>query len=121
MTAMFLVKNLLVSVMLSAASRQVGAQSENIGLNEGQPATAGKIVHDLAKVLHLSQLFYVAQRCGKLPDDNRVEWRRDSFLNDGADVGVDLVGGYFDGPRYSLTYPLVQSSPFKYGLCRSYS
>ena len=56
-----------------------------------------KIVHDLAHVLHLSQLFYVAQRCGKLPADNRVTWRRDSFLDDGADVGVDLVGGYFDG------------------------
>jgi endoglucanase len=53
--------------------------------------------HDLEKVLSLSQKFYVAQRCGDLPEDNRVTWRRDSFLDDGADQGIDLVGGYFDG------------------------
>ena len=57
----------------------------------------GQLSHDLQRVLHLSQKFYVAQRCGDLPEDNRVSWRRDSFLDDGAADSIDLEGGYFDG------------------------
>ena len=49
------------------------------------------------EVIHKSLLFYEAQRSGKLPEDNRVEWRRDSALEDGSDVGLDLSGGYYDG------------------------
>ena len=40
--------------------------------------------------------FYEAQRSGKLPKTNRVKWRNDSAVNDGADAGVDLSGGYYD-------------------------
>jgi endoglucanase len=56
-----------------------------------------QLSHDLNRVLHLSQKFYVAQRCGDLPEDNRVTWRRDSFLDDGVPETIDLEGGYFDG------------------------
>ncbi len=28
---------------------------------------------------------------------SQIPWRRDAFLNDGEQIGVDLVGGYFDG------------------------
>ena len=28
---------------------------------------------------------------------HRVEWRKDSQLEDGSDVGLDLVGGWYDG------------------------
>ena len=49
------------------------------------------------EVIHKSLLFYEAQRSGDLPDDNRIEWRKDSALTDGDDVGVDLTGGYYDG------------------------
>ena len=48
-------------------------------------------------VLYKSLLFYEAQRSGELPSTNRISWRRDSALNDGSDVGVDLTGGYYDG------------------------
>lgn len=48
------------------------------------------------EALQKSFLFYEAQRAGKLPDDNRIDWRDDSVLNDGKDVGLDLSGGYFD-------------------------
>ena len=47
--------------------------------------------------IHKSLLFYEAQRSGKLPADNRIPWARDSALDDGSDVGVDLSGGYYDG------------------------
>jgi hypothetical protein len=33
----------------------------------------------------------------------RVTWRKDSFLDDGQDRGLDLVGGYFDG-QFEMSY-----------------
>lgn len=50
-----------------------------------------------AEALAKSMLFYEAQRSGALPYDHRVAWRGSSALNDGADVGIDLSGGYYDG------------------------
>ncbi|CAL4177093.1 unnamed protein product, partial [Meganyctiphanes norvegica] len=44
----------------------------------------------------MSFLFYEAQRSGPLPADQRVTWRGDSALDDGADVEHDLTGGYYD-------------------------
>ncbi len=49
------------------------------------------------EVLEKSILFYEAQRSGTLPASQRVTWRKDSFVNDGSDNGVDLSGGWFDG------------------------
>ena len=48
------------------------------------------------EALQKSLFFYAAQRSGRLPADNPVAWRGDSALEDGADVGVDLTGGYYD-------------------------
>ena len=48
------------------------------------------------KVLLNSLKFYEAQMSGKLPDWNRISWRKDSCVDDGADVGLDLSGGFFD-------------------------
>jgi len=48
-------------------------------------------------VVKLSILFFDAQRSGKLPADNPIPWRGDSGLDDGADVGLDLTGGWYDG------------------------
>ena len=39
-----------------------------------------------------SIIFYEFQRSGKLPEDKRENWRGDSGLQDGADVGLDLTG-----------------------------
>jgi hypothetical protein len=44
-------------------------------------------------------LFYEAQRSGaisKAPGGNRIKWRGDQLLNDGADVGLDLSGGNYE-------------------------
>ena len=38
--------------------------------------TEAPYVHNLKHVLHLSLLFFEAQRSGKLPMDNRVQWRK---------------------------------------------
>jgi endoglucanase len=39
--------------------------------------------------------FYDAQKSGKL-FKNRVDWRHDSAMKDGDDVGIDLTGGFYD-------------------------
>lgn len=48
------------------------------------------------EALQKSFLFYEAQRAGRLPEDNRIDWRGHSTLLDGIDAGLDLSGGYFD-------------------------
>ena len=49
------------------------------------------------EVLMKSILFYEAQRSGKLPSTNRINWRGDSALNDQGANGEDLTGGWYDG------------------------
>jgi endoglucanase len=59
-------------------------------------------------VMKLSLLFYEAQRSGKLPKSNRVDWRGDSALEDGKDVGVDLTGGWYDaGDHVKFNFPMA--------------
>ncbi|KAL1925761.1 uncharacterized protein VTP21DRAFT_644 [Calcarisporiella thermophila] len=58
------------------------------------------------RLLGDSLLFYEMQRSGKLVN-NRIPWRHDSGLADGADNRVDLVGGYYDAGDYvKATFPL---------------
>jgi hypothetical protein len=55
--------------------------------------------------------FYDAQRSGPLPANNRVEWRGSSGLNDGADVGRDLTGGWYDaGDHVKFGFPMAAST-----------
>ena len=50
-----------------------------------------------AQAVNYSFHFYEAQRSGVLPGDNRINWRGDSSVDDGSDVGLDLSGGWHDG------------------------
>ena len=45
------------------------------------------------EALQKSLLFYELQRSGPLPEVVRCNWRGDSALEDGSDVGIDLTGG----------------------------
>ncbi|KAF6141510.1 hypothetical protein GIB67_012272 [Kingdonia uniflora] len=51
---------------------------------------------DYKDALAKSIIFLEAQRSGKLSSNNRVPWRGDSGLDDGKEMNVDLVGGYYD-------------------------
>lgn len=55
-------------------------------------AKASVSSYNYAEALQKSIYFYEAQRSGDLPANNRVEWRGDSGMTDGADVGKDLTG-----------------------------
>ena len=56
-------------------------------------------------------MFYEFQRSGILPDDQRDNWRGDSGLKDGSDVGVDLTGGWYDaGDHVKFNLPMSYTS-----------
>jgi hypothetical protein len=64
--------------------------------------------HDYGDALHKSILFFEGQRSGRLPPGQRVRWRRDSALTDGAAAGVDLTGGYYDaGDNVKFGFPMA--------------
>ncbi|KAI5677811.1 hypothetical protein M9H77_08761 [Catharanthus roseus] len=71
-------------------------------------ATSTAAAHDYHDALRKSILFFEGQRSGKLPPDQRLRWRRDSALHDGASVGVDLSGGYYDaGDNIKFGFPMA--------------
>ena len=53
-------------------------------------------VHNYSEALQKSLFFYEIQHSGPIPLDHRVEWRGPSAMRDGADVGRDLTGGWYD-------------------------
>ncbi|XP_078442627.1 endoglucanase 1-like [Wolffia australiana] len=58
--------------------------------------------------LEKSILFFEGQRSGKLPPNQRLNWRNDSGLSDGAAYHVDLVGGYYDaGDNVKFGLPMA--------------
>jgi endoglucanase len=64
-----------------------------------------------AEALQKSLFFYEAQRAGDLPAGNRVNWRGDSAMQDGADVGLDLTGGWYDaGDHVKFGLPMAASA-----------
>ena len=70
----------------------------------------GNSATDYEKLLHMSILFYEAQRSGPLPSDNRIPWRWHSTMNDGCDFNVDLTGGWFDaGDHVKFNLPMAFS------------
>jgi len=64
-----------------------------------------------AEALQKSISFYEAQQSGRLPNWNRFQWRGTSALNDGADVGKDLTGGWYDaGDHVKFGFPMAASA-----------
>ncbi len=72
--------------------------------------TISQTTENYGEALQKAILFYEAQQTGKLPEWNRVPWRGNATLEDGADVGVDLSGGWVDaGDNVKFNFPLAFS------------
>lgn len=67
--------------------------------------------YNYGEALQKSIMFYEFQRSGKLPEEKRENWRADSGMNDGSDVGVDLTGGWYDaGDHLKFNLPMSYSA-----------
>lgn len=67
--------------------------------------------YNYGEALQKSIMFYEFQRSGKLPSDKRDNWRSDSGMDDGKDVGLDLTGGWYDaGDHVKFNLPMSYSS-----------
>ena len=91
-----------------------GGTHTTSGLTEtgrGYEGIEGTGDYNYGEALQKSVLFYELQRSGALPEQTRCNWRGDSGLNDGADNGLDLTGGWYDaGDNVKFNLPMAYSA-----------
>lgn len=83
--------------------------TDPVQVNTGNSPGSGSFRY--GEVVQKNWLLFMANRSGPVGADNLLEWRSDSTLNDGADVGKDLSGGYFDaGDHIKFVQPMAFGS-----------
>ncbi|MCQ2529627.1 MAG: glycoside hydrolase family 9 protein, partial [Saccharofermentans sp.] len=94
--------------VLGTSINNVGNLTESGNGYEGIKGTGD---YNYGEALQKSLLFYELQRAGDLPEETRCNWRGDSSLKDGADVGLDLTGGWYDaGDNVKFNLPMSYSA-----------
>lgn len=77
----------------------------------GYEGIAGTGAFNYGEALQKAILFYELQRSGDIPEQTRCNWRGDSGMQDGADNGVDLTGGWYDaGDNMKFNLPMAYSA-----------
>ncbi|HBL58344.1 MAG TPA: cellulase, partial [Cyanobacteria bacterium UBA8803] len=95
------------TVTLSSPTNATIADGQGVGTITANDAPQ-QGAFNYGEALQKSIIFYEAQRSGDLPSTNRIPWRGDSALRDGADVGRDLSGGYYDaGDHVKFGFPMA--------------
>ena len=91
----------------SDTSKPTGGGTTSTGNQTEGTKSTGKF--NYGEALQKSILFYELQRSGDIDEKTaRSNWRGDSGMNDGADVGLDLTGGLYDaGDNVKFNLPMA--------------
>ncbi len=94
----------------SSGSRPTGGGTSSTG--NTYEGTQGKGKFNYGEALQKSLLFYELQRSGDIDEKTaRTNWRGDSGMNDGSDVGLDLTGGLYDaGDNVKFNLPMAYTA-----------
>ncbi len=94
----------------SSTSRPTGGGTSSSG--NTYEGTQGKGKFNYGEALQKSLLFYELQRSGDIDEKTaRTNWRGDSGMNDGSDVGLDLTGGLYDaGDNVKFNLPMAYTA-----------
>ena len=99
--------NASAGLVIDSAS-VTGTIYDNDGSAHGKAPTGS---YNYSEVMQKSLWFYSEQRSGVLPAGFRVSWRGNAAVADGADVGRDLSGGWFDaGDHVKFNLPMAAST-----------
>ena len=90
-------------------------RSDNGGLSEsgnGYEGVESSGSYNYGEALQKSLMFYELQRSGDIDEStSRTNWRGDSGMTDGADVGLDLTGGLYDaGDNVKFNLPMAYTA-----------
>jgi endoglucanase len=125
---LILLVHLLVILSAPTASNSMATQPDHSAIppvpstpatpnpTAAAPAAAPQAInqsgtYNYGEALQKAIYFYDAQRSGALPANNRVEWRGNSGMQDGADVGHDLTGGWYDaGDHVKFGFPMAATT-----------
>ena len=104
--------SLLLSLLVTGTfSLPAYAAQNQASASPAAAATANSGTYNYGEAMQKAIMFYEFQRSGKTSSDQRNNWRGDSGMSDGADVGLDLTGGYYDaGDHVKFNLPMAYTS-----------